>query len=153
MPKRCPDAACDAPAAQTACQQRCSGSPTPDICLADCTAECHLFCGGQVAGRRYVELAYSFAGVAANVCADDAGPAMARLSSVIGIPKQILLRAQPSSPDVLVVRVERGGTSRECLPGQGYQLVATTDGEAVQLAGDCVLQPNDVWDLRYLTNK
>ncbi len=147
------DQACDAPAAQAACQQRCTGSPTPDICLADCTAECHLFCGGQVAGRRYVELADSFSGLAANICADDASPAMSRLSAVIGIPGQILLRAPLSSPDLLVVRVERGGTAHECAPGQGYQLVTTPDGQAVQFTGDCVLQPNDVWDLRYLTNR
>lgn len=147
------DQACDAPAAQTACQQRCNGSPTPQICLADCAAQCHLFCGGQVAGRRYVELAFSFSGIAANVCADDASPAMARLSSVIGIPRQILLRAPPSSPELLVVRVERGGQSKECAPGQGYELVTTPEGTAVQFSGDCLLQPEDVWDLRYLTNR
>jgi len=147
------DQACDAQPAQDACQQRCSGSPTPQICLADCTAQCHLFCGGQVPGRRYVELAYSFSGVAANVCGDDASPAMARLSSVIGIPKQILLRAPPTSPEMLVVRVERGGQSTECQPGVGYQIVTTTDGPAVQFSGSCLLQPDDVWDLRYLTNR
>jgi hypothetical protein len=100
-----------------------------------------------------VELAFSFSGVAANVCADDASPAMARLSSVIGIPKQILLRAPPSSPEMLVVRVERGGQSTECQPGAGYQIVTTTDGPAVQFSGSCLLQPDDVWDLRYLTNR
>jgi hypothetical protein len=147
------DQACDAPPAQDACRTRCDGSPTPDICLADCAAQCHLFCGGQVPSRRYVELAFAFSGVAANVCADDASPAMARLSSVIGIPKQVLLRAPPSAPEFLVVRVERGGQTLDCEAGAGYQMVTTTDGPAVQFTGACALQPNDIWDLRYLTNR
>jgi hypothetical protein len=121
--------------------------------MADCAAECHTFCGGQVPGRRYLDLAYAFSGVAANVCSDDASPALSRLSAVIGIPRQVLLRALPSSPDVLVVRVERGGQSQECRPGTGYELVSTADGEAVRFAGACALQPDDVWDLRYLTNR
>jgi hypothetical protein len=147
------DAACDAPPAVSACEARCSGSPTPVICKADCAAECHTFCGGQVPGRRYLDLAYAFSGVAANVCSDDASPALARLSAVVGIPKEVLLRAQPSSPDVLVVRVERGGQSQECLAGPGYDLVSTSDGPAVRFTGSCLLQPDDVWDVRYLTNR
>jgi len=147
------DAACDAPAGVAACDVRCKNSPTYQICMADCASECHTFCGGQVPGRRYLDLAYAFSGIAANVCSDDASPALSRLSSVIGIPKQVLLRAPPSSPDVLVVRVERGGQSQECAPGTGYVLVNTEDGPAVQFAGPCTLQPDDVWDLRYLTNR
>jgi hypothetical protein len=147
------DAACDAPPAVAACEARCSGSPTPDICKADCAAECHTFCGGQVPGRRYLDLAYAFSGVAANVCSDDASPALSRLSAVVGIPKEVLLRAQPSSPDVLVVRVERNGQSQECQAGSGYDLVTTTDGPAVRFTGSCLLQPDDVWDLRYLTSR
>jgi len=147
------DAACDAPPAVAACDARCKNSPTYQICLADCASECHTFCGGQVPGRRYLDLAFAFSGVAANVCSDDASPGLSRLSSVIGIPKQVLLRAQPSSPDVLVVRVERAGQSQECASGTGYQLVETDDGPAVEFAGACALQPDDVWDLRYLTNR
>jgi len=147
------DAACEAPPATSACESRCSASPTHDICMADCLAECHTFCGGQVPGRRYLDLAYAFSGVAANVCSDDASPAMSRLSAVIGIPKEILLRAQPSAPEMLVVRVERGGQSQECRLGSGYDLVTTADGPAVRFTGSCVLQPDDVWDLRYLTNR
>jgi len=147
------DAACDAPAAVSACDARCKTSPTFDICKADCASECHTFCGGQVAGRRYLDLAFAFTGIAANVCSDDASPAMSRLSAVVGIPKQILLRAPPSSPEMLVVRVERGGQRQECAPGSGYQLVNTDDGPAVQFAGPCLLQPDDIWDLRYLTEK
>jgi hypothetical protein len=147
------DAACDAPAAVSACDARCKASPTYQICIADCAAECHTFCGGQVPGRRYLDLAYAFSGVAANVCSDDASPALSRLSAVIGIPRQVLLRAQPSSPEVLVVRVERGGQSQECRAGTGYELVSTTDGPAVRFTGACALQPDDVWDLRYLTSK
>ena len=104
-------------------------------------------------GRRYLDLAYAFSGVAANVCSDDAGPGLSRLSAVIGIPKQVLLRAQPSSPEMLVVRVERAGRSFECVPGQGYILVDTSDGPAVQFAGDCLLVPDDTWDVRYLTSR
>jgi hypothetical protein len=147
------DQACDAPPAQDACRTHCTGSPTPDICLADCTAQCHLFCGGQVPSSRYVELAFAFSGVAANVCADDASPAMARLSSVIGIPKQVQLRASPSAPEFLVVKVERGGQTLDCQPGVGYQMVTTTDGPAVQFTGACALQPDDTWDVRDLTNR
>ena len=69
------------------------------------------------------------------------------------IPRQVLLRAQPSSPELLVVRVERGGQSFECKPGEGYDLVATSDGTAVRFAGNCILQPDDSWDLRYLTGR
>jgi hypothetical protein len=147
------DAQCDSPAGVAACQARCNGSPTPDICLADCTSECHTFCGGQVPGRRYLELAYAFSGVAANVCSDDASPGLSRLSAVIGIPKQVELRAAPAAPELLVVRVTRGSQTFECAPGRGYDLVDVGDGTAVQFAGDCVLQPDDVWDIRYLTNR
>jgi len=72
---------------------------------------------------------------------------------VIGIPKQILLRAPPSAPEYLVVRVERGGQSFECASGVGYNLIATDDGPAVQFAGPCLLQPDDTWDIRYLANR
>jgi hypothetical protein len=147
------DAACDAPAGVAACQSRCGAAPTYQICMADCTAECHSFCGGQVPGRRYLELAFAFSGVAANVCSDDASPAMSRLSSVIGIPKQVQLRARPSAAEYLVVRVERGGQSMECAPGAGYDLLDTTDGLFVKFKGACVLQPDDTWDVRYLTNR
>jgi hypothetical protein len=147
------DAACDTPAAASACESRCASAPTHDICVADCNAECHTFCGGQVPGRRYLELAFAFSGVVANVCSADASPALSRLTSVIGIPKQVVLRAQPSAPDLLVVRVERGGQSMECAPGVGYHLVDTGDGPAVQFDGDCMLQPDDTWDVRYLTNR
>ncbi len=147
------DAACDAPAGVSACAARCSGAPTYQICMADCTSECHLFCGGQLPGRRYLELAFAFSGVAANVCSDDASPSLSKLSAVIGIPKQIQLRARPQAPDLLVVRVDRGGQSFECLPGQGYSLLDGPDGIFVKFAGACTLQPDDTWDLRYLTNK
>ena len=147
------DAACDAPPAVAACDSRCKNSPTYQICMADCASECRTFCGGQVPGRRYLELAYAFSGIAANVCSDDASPSLSRLSSVIGIPAQVLLRAPPSSPEVLVVRLERGGQAFECAAGQGYDIVSTADGPAVRFAGNCLLQPNDIWDLRYLTNR
>jgi len=71
----------------------------------------------------------------------------------VGIPRQVLLRAPPSPPDVLVVRVERGAQTQECRPGVGYDLVSTPDGPAVRFTGTCVLQPDDVWDLRYLTSR
>jgi len=147
------DAACDAPAGVSACEARCKDSPTVQICMADCASECHMFCGGQVPGRRYLDLAYAFSGVAANVCSDDASPALSRLSAVVGIPGQVLLRAPPSPPDVLVVRVERGGQTRECVAGAGYDIVSTPDGPAVRFTGTCALQPDDVWDLRYLTSR
>ncbi len=63
----------------------------------------------------------------------------AQRTAFIGIPKQILLRAQPTSPEFLVVGVERGGQPLEWVPGAGYALVATGDGPAVQFAGDCLL--------------
>jgi hypothetical protein len=147
------DARCDTPAAAAACQTRCAGAPTEAICLADCNAECHTFCGGQVPGRRYLELTDSFAGVAANVCSDDAAPGLQRLTAVIGIPKQIPLRAQPAGPEYVAVRVERGGQSIDCAPGTGYQLVAATDGPVVQFSGTCLLQPDDTWDIRFLASR
>ena len=147
------DTACDAPAGVAACDARCQASPTYQICMADCASECHTFCGGQVPGRRYLDLAYAFSGVAANVCSDDASPGLSRLSAVVGIPTQVLLRAQPSSPDLLLVRVQRGGQTFECQRGQGYDLVSTADGTAVRFSGACVLEPDDVWDLRYLTDR
>jgi hypothetical protein len=147
------DAACDAPAAVAACDARCTSSPTYRICIADCASECHIFCGGQVPGRRYLDLAYAFSGVAANVCSDDASPSLSRLSAVIGIPKQVLLRAEPSAPELLTVRVGRGSQSLECRAGEGYDLVSTADGTAVRFSGSCLLQPDDTWDLRYLTSR
>lgn len=147
------DAACDAPAGVAACQARCQGAPTFQVCMADCAAQCHTFCGGQVPGTRYLELAFAFSGIAANVCSDDASPAMSKLSAVIGIPKEVQLRARPSAAELLAVRVERGGKSMECLPGQGYDLLDGADGIFVRFAGPCLLMPDDTWDLRYLTGK
>jgi len=147
------DAACDAQPAVDACNARCGQSPTYQICMADCTSECHTFCGGQVPGRRYLELAFAFSGVAANVCSDDASPAMSKLSAVIGIPTQLQLRARPTAPDLLVVRIERAGQSFECMPGLGYDLLDGADGIFVQFKGACLLQPDDTWDVRYLTAK
>ena len=77
---------------------------------------------------------------------------LGRLAAVIGIPKEVLLVAPLQSPDLLRVQVARQGAVVECLPGQGYNLVATVDGTAVRFAGDCLLQPDDVWDIRYLAN-
>ena len=147
------DAACDAPAGVAACQKRCDTAPTYQICVADCTAGCHSFCGGQVPGRRYLELAFAFSGVAANVCSDDASPGLSKLSAVIGIPRQIQLRARPSAADLVAVRIERAGQSFECVAGQGYTLLDGPDGAFVQFSGACTLQPDDTWDVRYLTNK
>ena len=147
------DAACEAPAGVAACQARCNLAPTYQICLADCTAECHGFCGGQVPGRRYLELAFAFSGVAANVCSDGASPGLSKLSAVIGIPKQIQLRARPAAADLVVVRIERAGQSFECLPGQGFTLADGPDGTLVTFTGPCELLPDDIWDVRYLTNR
>jgi hypothetical protein len=121
-------------------------------CRADCVAQCHLFCGGQVPGRRYMEAAVAFSGIAANICEDDASVPLGRLAAVIGIPKEVVLVAKPQAPDLLHVRIARNGAIVECLPGQGYALVPTGDGAAVRFAGVCLLQPDDVWDIRYLAN-
>ena len=147
------DAACDTQAASDACEKRCDQAPTFQICMSDCNTQCHAFCGGQVPGRRYLELSFAFSGVAANVCSDDASPALGRLSAVIGIPKEIQLRARPSADVYLVVHVERAGRSIACAPGQDYQLIDGSDGLFVHFDGQCVLQPDDTWDIRYLTNK
>lgn len=147
------DGQCDSPAGVAACDQRCAQAPTYQICMADCRATCHAFCGGQVAGRRYLELAYAFSGVAGNICSDDASGPLGRLASVIGIPKEVLLRAPPRSQDLLSVKVDRGGQLLSCEAGTGYQLVTTPDGPAVRFTGACMLQPDDVWDVRYLANK
>jgi hypothetical protein len=100
-----------------------------------------------------VELAYAFSGFGANVCSDDASPSLSDLSAVIGIPRQVLLRAQPAAPELLLVTVARGGRTFECRPGEGYDIVSTSDGPAVQFAGNCLLQPDDIWDLTYLTDQ
>ena len=146
------DAACDSPQGKSACDQRCSQAPTYAICIADCAAECHGFCGGAVPGRRYLELAYAFSGIAANVCSDDASGPLGRLAAVIGIPRQIALRTQPTSELYLSVHVQRGAQTLTCDQGVGFQLVTTPDGPAVRFLGECVLQPDDVWDVRYLAN-
>jgi hypothetical protein len=145
-------AACDSQAQANECTTKCAGSPTADVCVSDCIAECHSFCGGQVPGRRYLELSFAFNGQAANVCSDDAGPALQQLSQVIGIPKQITLRATPTPAALLVVRVERGTQDILCNEGDGYTIVTTDQGPAVQFAGACLLQPNDSYDIRYLTS-
>jgi hypothetical protein len=145
-------ASCDQPPAQQACQTRCSGATPVSLCMADCTAECKSFCGGQVPGRRYVQMATAFSGLAANICADDASGPLRRLARVIGIPEEVQLYAQPLPTEVLRVTVVRGGTTIECVQGQGFDLVQTSDGPAVRFAGTCKLQPDDQWDVRYLTN-
>jgi hypothetical protein len=147
------DAQCDSQAEADACNTRCQGSPTLAICVSDCVSECHSFCGGQVPGRRYLELAFAFSGLTANVCSDDAGPALQQLSEVIGIPKSVTLRATPSPAALLVVRVERGTQDILCNEGDGYTIVTTDQGPAVQFAGPCLLQPNDTFDIRYLTGR
>lgn len=147
------DSTCDSSAAQQACQQRCADAPTYSLCVSDCNAECHTFCGGEVPGRRYLELALAFAGDASNICSDDASGPLQRLAAVVGIPKEIVLAAPPQSQDLLLVEVERGGQTLECLPGQGYDLVQTPEGPAVRFTGSCLLQPDDVWNLRYLASR
>src|SRR5207244_2486266 len=82
-PGLCSNGACDAECdsltgGKDRCEKRCGMAPTYQICMNDCAAECHSFCGGQVPGRRYMELTYAFEGIAANVCSDDASPALAR---------------------------------------------------------------------------
>jgi len=155
-PGLCTDGACqarcDQPAAQQACQNRCAGATPFALCMADCTAECRTFCDGQVPGRRYVEMATAFQGLAASVCSDDAGGPLGRLAAVIGIPKQIELLARPSALEYLRVRVDRAGTALDCAPGQGFDLVQNPDGQAVRFTGACTLQPDDVWDIRYLAD-
>src|SRR5436309_3291567 len=108
--------------------------------------------GGQVPGRRYVEMATAFSGLTANVCADDASDPLQRLAKIVGIPAELQLLAPPSSPELLRVSIQRGGSTVECVQGQGYDIVQTSDGPVVRLAGTCRLQPDDIWDLRYLTN-
>jgi hypothetical protein len=146
------DAACDSQVQAQQCAQQCNGAPVIAQCRADCVAQCHLFCGGQVPGRRYMEAAVAFSGIAANICEDDASVPLGRLAAVIGIPKEVVLVAKPQAPDLLHVRIARNGAIVECLPGQGYALVPTGDGAAVRFAGVCLLQPDDVWDIRYLAN-
>ena len=146
------DAACDSANGQAACQQRCAQAPTYAICLADCAAECHSFCGGTVPGRRYLELAYAFSGIGANVCSDNASAPLGKLASVIGIPRTVPLRTQPTAEIYLSVHVQRAGQTLTCDQGTGYQLLQTSDGPAVKFLGACVLQPDDIWDVRYLAN-
>ncbi len=146
------DQACDSPQAASVCQQRCAQAPTYAICIADCLSECHGFCGGAVPGRRYLELAYAFGGIAANVCSQDASEPLGRLAAVIGIPKQVALRTQPTSEKYLSVHVQRGARTLTCDQGVGFQLVTTSEGPAVRFLGECLLQPDDIWDVRYLAN-
>jgi hypothetical protein len=156
-PGLCTDGACssrcDAAPTQQACQTRCANAVPVALCVADCTAECKNFCNGQVPSRRYVEMATAFQGLTANVCSDDASDAMGRLAAVIGIPKQIELIAPPAALTYLRVHVDRGSTGLDCTLGQGFDLVQTPDGPAVRFTGACLLQPNDIWDIRYLANR
>jgi hypothetical protein len=145
-------ARCDAPPQQQQCQASCAGSPTFPLCMADCTAACKTFCGGQVPGRRYVEMATAFTGLVANICSDDASDPLQRLARIVGIPAELPLLAPPSSPEFLRVSIQRGAGTLECVQGQGYDIVQTSDGPVVRLLGSCRLQPDDIWDLRYLTN-
>jgi hypothetical protein len=145
-------ASCDQPPAQQACAARCAGAAPLAQCLADCNAQCKEFCGGEVPGRRYVDMATAFSGVVANICSDDASTPLRRLAGVIGIPKEVQLYANPTPLEALRVTVVRGGSTIDCVPGQGFNLVQTSDGVAVQFAGTCLLQPDDQWDVRYLTN-
>jgi hypothetical protein len=147
------DAQCDSQPQADACNARCQGSPTFAICVSDCISTCHSFCGGQVPSRRYLELAFAFGGVAANVCSDDASPALSELSQVIGIPTHVTLRAAPTPSSLLVVRVHRGSQDILCNEGDGYVITNTAQGPAVQFAGPCILQPNDTYDIRYLTSR
>ena len=50
------------------------------------------------------------------------------------------------------VRVDRAGSALDCAAGQGFDLVETPDGPAVRFTGACTLQPDDVWDIRYLAD-
>ncbi|HWE24068.1 MAG TPA: hypothetical protein VG496_09020 [Myxococcales bacterium] len=156
-PGLCTDGACsarcDGTAAQQACQTRCANAVPVALCVADCTAECKSFCNGQVSSRRYVEMATAFQGLTANVCSDDASDTLGRLAAVIGIPKQIELIAPPAAIEYLRVHVDRASTGLDCAYGQGFDLVSTVDGPAVRFTGSCQLQPDDIWDIRYLANR
>ena len=72
---------------------------------------------------------------------------------MIGIPKEIQLVAEPASTEYLRVHVDRGDQSMDCAQGQGFVLVATPDGPAVRFTGACLLEPDDIWDIRYLANR
>jgi hypothetical protein len=146
-------ARCGSPAGQQVCQTRCAGAVPFDLCVADCTAQCKAFCNGQVPSRRYVQLATAFQGLTANVCSEDASDTLSRLAAVIGIPKEIELLAPPASLDYLRVHVDRGSSGMDCALGQGFDLVPTVDGPAVRFTGACALQPDDIWDIRYLANR
>jgi hypothetical protein len=96
-------------------------------------------------------MATAFAGLTANICTDDASDPLQRLARIVGIPVEIPLTAPPSDPVLLRVAIQRGAGTVECVQGQGYEIVQTPDGPAVRLEGNCRLQPDDIWDLRYLT--
>jgi hypothetical protein len=145
-------ARCDGPERQQACQARCAGAASFELCMADCTAGCKTFCDGQVPARRYLEMVTAFEGIAASICSDDASGPLARLASVIGIPKEVQLVAQPAALEYLRVQVDRGGSPLECTLGQGFDLVQTSDGAVVRFSGPCRLQPDDAWDIRYLAD-
>ncbi len=147
------DAQCDAAPGKAQCTSRCQNAPDNAACLSDCSAECHSFCGGQVPGRRYSELAFAFGGVVGNVCSDDASEPLARLSQVIGIPTEISLFTAPLDASLLQVHVERAGQTINCEPGVGFNLIETQDGPVVRFLGTCRLLPDDVWDVRYLAQK
>jgi hypothetical protein len=144
---------CDMPAAEQACTAQCQNAPDAAECASDCSRTCHLFCGGQVAGRRYSQMAVAFSGVMGNVCSDDASEPLARLSSVIGIPTKLYLYTEPESLDLLQVRIERGNQIIDCPLDTGFTLSQSPTGPVVNLLDDCKLQPEDIWDIRYLARK
>jgi hypothetical protein len=156
-PGLCVDPACDSRCNSTQgqqdCASRCAGAVDVAACRADCLTECHTFCGGQVPGRRYAELAMAFTGALGNVCSDDASEPLARLSQVIGIPTEVSLYTQPEDVNLIQVTVERAGAIIDCAPGTGFDLLQTPDGPAVRFEGDCKLLPDDVWDVRYLAQR
>ena len=51
------------------------------------------------------------------------------------------------------MHLDRGGQSMDCAQGQGFDLVPTPEGSAVRFTGPCLLEPDDIWDIRYLANR
>ncbi len=141
---------CDTPSRQQQCVAQCSWASNTTQCQSDCRVQCHAWCSGEQPSVRYGRLLNATGGIASSICADDYGPVLAGVARVVGIPSALTLIASPAPTESLLVQVERGGQTINCVAGSDY----TASADSIELApsGPCRLLPGDTYDVRYLTS-
>jgi hypothetical protein len=145
-------ATCQAAPSRGDCAQQCQGSLDPQRCSTECVEQCVLFCGSQDPGRRLANVVERLNGVLSSICAEDYGPAIAKLARVIGIPASIDLPSMPADDRLFFFQVTRAGRVINCQEGSDYTIDRASVPPAMDIvqSGACRLLPDDHWSIHYI---